>query len=772
MTFSESWETYHRLGYMPFPIVGKDKLPTGITGKHPDIPADQMNRWARSREWRDANLALRIVNGIGLDVDDYVKDGNRKNGGADLQKLIEKFGPLPPTVLSTSRGTSSPSGIRLYRLEDPSVRLKGKPAGKEGDIEIIQRHHRYAVVGPSLHPTTGNKYQWYDENRNEIEYPPPFESLPFLPAAWVDGLRVDVAPLDENATVINGRDLLDSFPEGSPCEPVRRYQREIEDLDSESHVGHDAFYSLFIRGLMLGREGHVGVANVLRDLTDRFAGYLGQVGRPISEMHRAARDAADTSQRKIVDGTQTHGALCVAVHTPAAREIASEVQSDLRFFNGEKETGHRTAEIATAVAGNLDLVLAPGGQWLRHDAGRWLADAEQMLHKRCAQLLGSRYRGGIWADTKALLQALHSKRVTDDEIDTFYINCPNGLLDFRTQTLYPHSATVYNFNQINTEWNPAGECREFEAWGRQVFRDEDNFQLALEVMGYCLLNDLPIQKAIVLIHGAGAPSGRNGKGSYLRIVEALLGAHNVTAVPPQQFGEDRWAAASLYGRLANLAGDVSPQPFKDAATFKSLTGQDLVRADVKYHEPIMFRNRATILASFNELPTSADRSSGFLERWVALPFFGNFAGDRADPSVVDRIVANELPGVLRLAVESLNRLLSRGHFPHSVASQEAMREFKINIDSVRRFLQELHEDPEPTAGLMPVVPPWLCADLYTAYRAWCEEQGYRPLGRNKFISGVEAATDSPFGALVKVRRNKGMALERAETTPKTPLQDH
>lgn len=760
MSYSESWETYHQLGYMPFPIIGKDRLPTGITGRKPDITADQMHRWARSSQWRDANIALRLAGGVGIDVDDYVKGDKRKTGAADLEKLLEQFGPLPPTVLSTSRGTSTPSGIRLYRLEDPTVELKGKPAGRQGDIEIIQRHHRYAVVGRSVHPDTGKQYRWYDANRNEIDYPPPLESLPALPKAWVDSLQTNHAALDENATIVAGRDLLDDFAEGDPCGPVRRYRQEIEELDSESHIGHDAFCSLLLRGLMLGREGHVGVKPVLSDLAERFAGYLNEVGRPISELHRAARDMAETAQRKILDGRQTHGATCVAPQlSPAAEShVSSAVQTELRFFNGDKETGHRTAEIATAVAGNLDLVLAPGGQWLRHENGRWLADAETMLHRRCAQLLGSRYRGGIWQDTKALLQALHSKRVTDDEIDTFYINCPNGLLDFRTQALHPHAATVYNFNQINTEWNPAAECREFEKWGRDVFRDEDNFELAIEILGYCLLNDLPIQKAIVLIHGAGAPSGRNGKGSYLRIVESILGAHNVTAVPPQAFGEDRWAAASLYGRLANLAGDVSPQPFKDAATFKSLTGQDMVRADIKYREPIMFRNRATILASFNELPTSSDRSSGFLERWIALPFFGNFAGDRADPAVIERILESELPGILRLAVEGLNRLLARGHFRLSEASREAMSEFKINIDSVRRFLQELHDEPESTAGMLTIEPPWLCSDLYSTYRSWCEDQGYRPLGRNKFIGGVEAATDSPFGALVKVRRAKGMTL--------------
>jgi putative DNA primase/helicase len=409
--------------------------------------------------------------------------------------------------------------------------------------------------------------------------------------------------------------------------------------------------------------------------------------------------------------------------------------------------------------------MAPGGQWLRHQDGLWLSDAEDLLHQRVIALLGSRYRDGVWKDTRAILQAIHTRKIIDEEIDREYINCPNGLLDLRTEALLPHTPEVLNFNQIVVEWNPAADCPEFDKWALEVFRDPDNVRLAWEILGYCLYNDMPIQKAIVLIHGEGAPSGRNGKGSYLRIIESVLGVHNITAVPPQAFGEDRWAAASLYGKLANLAGDVSPQPFKDAATFKSLTGQDIVRADIKYREPIMFRNRATILASFNELPSSADRSKGFLERWVALPFFGNFSDNRADPGVVDRIVERELQGILVKAVRALKLLLERGYFGASVVSKAAMKEFKLNVDSVRRFLHELSEEPE-LAGPAPRVPPWLCADLYAAYKGWCEDQGYRPLGRNKFILGVESATDSPFGPLVKTRRNAGMALIPAEGNSK------
>ncbi len=130
---------------------------------------------------------------IGIDVDHY---GN-KRGGDTLTEAERRWGPLPPTHVSTSR-PDGVSGIRIYRKRE-GVKLDGNitfPDLGLGDVEIIQYHHRYMMCWPSIHPDTCNTHLWYEagyspEHIIEADNPPCLSAVSDLPEAWLAGLRVD-----------------------------------------------------------------------------------------------------------------------------------------------------------------------------------------------------------------------------------------------------------------------------------------------------------------------------------------------------------------------------------------------------------------------------------------------------------------------------------------------------------------------------------------------------------------------------------------------------
>lgn len=129
---------------------------------------------------------------VGIDVDHY--DGKR--GGDTLAEAERRWGPLPVGPWSSARDDGV-SGIRFLRVPAgtvlaggiafPELDLNGDAAG----IEIVQRHHRYAVVWPSIHPSTGTPYTWRGTAGPGLG--PRVDELPELPAAWVDALRNDSA---------------------------------------------------------------------------------------------------------------------------------------------------------------------------------------------------------------------------------------------------------------------------------------------------------------------------------------------------------------------------------------------------------------------------------------------------------------------------------------------------------------------------------------------------------------------------------------------------
>jgi hypothetical protein len=187
-------------GYPPLILGGADGkklLVKHITGYSPhDATEADIRSWATEFAFGgEVNLGIRCPPGvIGIDVDAY--DGKR--GLVTIAELEARLGPLPPTWTTTARHDGS--GIRWYRVpvgwrgHDPKAQN-----GSDGHVELIQRHHRYAVVPPSTHHT-GPDYHLTGPGGNEIVsgvLPSPGE-LPELPAAWL-------AELASTARVVAGR---------------------------------------------------------------------------------------------------------------------------------------------------------------------------------------------------------------------------------------------------------------------------------------------------------------------------------------------------------------------------------------------------------------------------------------------------------------------------------------------------------------------------------------------------------------------------------------
>src|SRR5690606_13563434 len=92
----------------------------------------------------------------------------------------------------TSTSRSDMSGIRWFRI--PTGQLPGKLIHPDNDeqsgVEVIQHHHRYAVVPPSIHPTR-RTYHWITPDGQAVpdgRLPKPSD-LPDLPPAWYDHIR-------------------------------------------------------------------------------------------------------------------------------------------------------------------------------------------------------------------------------------------------------------------------------------------------------------------------------------------------------------------------------------------------------------------------------------------------------------------------------------------------------------------------------------------------------------------------------------------------------
>ena len=261
---------YHQAGWpavIPVPHQGKTPPPEGFTGEAGrDTTPDDIARWA-SNGRADSSIALRMPDGvIGLDVDQYVKGTRQKVGAETLAACEARWGLLPPTWSSTARGAGQPSRISFYRVPAGRYRTVIQP-----DIEIIQRHHRYAVVWPSVHEDTGTTYEWYTPNGRLADRLPSPQDLAELPAAWLAGLRegaTEAGPVSAPhaaGEALLARLSLDMRP--SCSELTDAAHRTLVEVAAADHgTRHDAMAARVHRYVMSAAHGHAGFGHAVTAL--------------------------------------------------------------------------------------------------------------------------------------------------------------------------------------------------------------------------------------------------------------------------------------------------------------------------------------------------------------------------------------------------------------------------------------------------------------------------------------------------------------------------
>jgi len=262
---------YHAKGWnvVWLPPRAKRLTETGVTGHAgKDADANLIQRWIDQHP--HANIGVRMPDDlIGIDVDQY---GN-KTGGDTLAQLEATLGPLPPTIISTSR-EDGVSGIRFYRV--PAGRKWSGDAGK--DIEIIQRVHRYAAVWPSVHPE-GRIYYWHLDKGDEWErhdLVPTASRIAPLPEEWVAYLTESdtyVPPAERvHVTSEQARQILDS---DDMCKAVRNaYDNAKQRMSSRNR--HDGARDAVLNLTRLGEQGHKGAGDAVEALRADFIASVGK----------------------------------------------------------------------------------------------------------------------------------------------------------------------------------------------------------------------------------------------------------------------------------------------------------------------------------------------------------------------------------------------------------------------------------------------------------------------------------------------------------------
>lgn len=392
------------------------------------------------------------------------------------------------------------------------------------------------------------------------------------------------------------------------------------------------------------------------------------------------------------------------------------------FVEGQKE--FQANKLARDIEAMGPLAVGTDGLFWTYYGGAWRLSDSDAARDRATRLLGDSYRRNYATNAGDIIRA-RAPRITCEAVPQF-INFRNGLYDWQADELCPHDRDAMSTAQLAVKWHPTATCPAFDKFLSEVL-PEDMIELAWELIGYLMYSGNPLHKAVMLVG-----KGRNGKGTFLRVMNALLGKENVTAVSLQALAGNRFAPASLFGKLANIAGDIDGGYLETTATFKAITGEDVITAEHKGRDAFDFRPWAVPVFSANKIPASADVTPGFMARWLVVPFPNSFNGVE-DRGLTDRLTTpDELAGVAAKAMSALRRLMARGDFALPRSATEAKSKFVRAVDQVQSWLDE-------RATVDSSLPHISRKLLYEDYRSWALDSGHRPVKASEFYDRLEDA---------------------------------
>jgi putative DNA primase/helicase len=296
------------------------------------------------------------------------------------------------------------------------------------------------------------------------------------------------------------------------------------------------------------------------------------------------------------------------------------------------------------------------------------------------------------------------------------VNFRNGLLDWREGALGEHSPDVLSTVQLAVNWNPGAACPRFEKFLAEVLTPDDIGRM-WETIGYLLMPGDPLHK-MFLLYGPGF----NGKGVLLRVLTALIGRQNVSAVSLHSLASERFARVALFGKLANVCGDIDATRIEQTGLLKQLTGEDLINAEHKFRKSFDFTSWAVPLFSANDIPSSSDTSYGWLRRWEVFRFPNIFPDSPGLESALRQPAG--LEGIAVRAVAELRELMERAAFTVTEAGKAAKAEFTAHQDPLWGWFEErCWADPGAWTDQRAA---------YADYASWVQRSGGKQLGKTRF----------------------------------------
>jgi putative DNA primase/helicase len=610
--------------------------------------------WTR---WPDANIAGRLGNGVAvvLDVDP------RHGGNESLAELIAENGSLPKGPVTLTGG-----GGKHYWFKHPGG-VAPIAHGFRPGLDF-QGDNTYVLLPPSSH-RSGNEYRW--------ETPLGTVPLPMVPA-WLFSAA------------------------DRPTRSTKRFE-----AGADGRIPHGQHHDFIVQTAASFASRIAGITEpvLMRQVTGALRESIDDVDAHAQEIDQAVRSAMGKYARPAPPVQPAPPPA--ASPAPGSPPTASQFPPNLfvQTKNGLRESlpgfagWFRSTDDFVVPIERGTFSTPSKFELLRYESGYYNGKARSMIRGRVEDAFRSQGLASVDSFREEVVKSVagtsefHRSRESFNPPESLCLK--TGILDTVTLAVAPHSPKVVFTWQLPVEYDPTATCPRFEQFLQEVMPDtldgkgQQRRELLIDLLGYCLWRRNPFQQFFVFV-GDGA----NGKTTYAKVIQMLLGPDAVSDLSLQQVSASRFTPAELDGKLVNLCDDLPyDKPLTATGTLKVLTGEGTLVVERKGQHPFPMRFDGKMISMANRTPRTEDDSYAFWRRVTLFKFEQTFpVGDpRRDPLLEDKLRA-ELPGILNLALRGLGRVRARLEFDPNRVLDPAKEEWHKRADPVRSELLEAFEE--------------------------------------------------------------------------------
>jgi putative DNA primase/helicase len=462
------------------------------------------------------------------------------------------------------------------------------------------------------------------------------------------------------------------------------------------------------------------------------------------------------------------------------REWLKSLENQFSAFSSDakKQKLPPADELASRIAEDYRDQLAYNNEtslWMRYEAdfkGVWSKETEQYIEAIVSSILDSLNISGYGSHSYVInilkkLRCLLIERFWNERSSKELIPFQNGVLETATRKFLPHSpgyrftwALPRDYNPLANNWGNI-ECYLAESVG-------GNEKLKNILLCYCnavLLGRSDLQKFLHLIGPGGT-----GKGTFMRLLTDLIGLVNMHSTTLEDICTNRFELANIYKKRLVVMWDEDKKT-GNLGRFKSLTGEDYLRAEEKGKKAFSFKYDGMAVISSNFPIFVGDNSSGLARRLIPVPFSQRPSKRKNLNQDFQEELAAFTNYLLSLDEDFVTRTLL-GLDPIPEISLQSWEQ-RVRTDSIASWLNDCVVfdalstttiGSDRTEGLSGDVP----ITLYGSYALHCHRTGTNPKANKNFSPDLLELCNHILGMTVeKVHTKvgkliKGMRLRTAQ----------